>query len=332
MGLSSKRNKIVLNYVVGPLLFILLSLSIYNRIRHQENLQQSWNVILRSLYGKEAWKFYAVLALSLVNWGFESRKWQILVKPIQRISFLKAYKAVLTGLSLSLFIPNRVGEYLGRMLFMEEGNRLRSIALTVVGSISQLIITLVTGIAGFIYLKAFILEKHFSFGFVTPFWINVGIAMVGVAAVVLLLVYYRISGITKWLEHFAWIKKIKFYIEHVEDLTASELTRVLRLSFLRYLVFVVQYVLLMQLFQVEIPWLAASWMVTVLFLVLAVVPTLPVAEIGLRGEVSLQLFGMISTNVVGIVATAAGIWLINIIIPAIAGALFVLGVKLFGNK
>jgi len=40
----------------------------------------------------------------------------------------------------------------------------------------------------------------------------------------------------------------------------------------------------------------------------------------------------LSTNHIGIIAAAAGIWIINLIIPAIAGSILILGVRLFQNK
>jgi hypothetical protein len=48
--------------------------------------------------------------------------------------------------------------------------------------------------------------------------------------------------------------------------------------------------------------------------------------------VSLLLFGVVSSNAVGIIATAAGIWIINLILPAIAGSIFILGVRIFRNN
>jgi hypothetical protein len=73
-------------------------------------------------------------------------------------------------------------------------------------------------------------------------------------------------------------------------------------------------------------------LVCVMLLVLAIVPTIALAELGFRGKLSLSLFGLYSTNTLGIVATAAGIWIINLMIPAVAGAIFILGVRLFRNK
>jgi hypothetical protein len=327
----SKRYKIILNYIIGPVLFVLLSISIYRRIQHQQNLHDSWSVIKSSLTGEQSWKLYFVALLSIANWGLETKKWQILVRPIEHVSYGKAFKSVLSGLSLSLFLPNRLGEYFGRIAFMAEGNRLRSIPLSIIGSVSQLIATLIAGVSGIFYMKAYILENHYEFLGVPVLWMNLTLAIVIIAAIVILTAYYKFASIARWIEKTKYGSRVKFFIEHVEDFDKTVLTRILSLSFLRYSVFIVQYILLMQVFNVNIPWLDAAWLTCAMFLILAIVPSLPIAEIGLRGQVSLQLFGLMSANVLGIISTAAGIWLINLIIPAIVGSLFILGVKLFRN-
>ena len=89
---------------------------------------------------------------------------------------------------------------------------------------------------------------------------------------------------------------------------------------------------MLQVFGVEASIVSMAMMVSVLFLVLAMVPSIALAELGFRGKVSLQLFGLLSTNHIGIIAAAAGIWIINLIIPAIAGSILILGVRLFKNK
>ena len=62
---------------------------------------------------------------------------------------------------------------------------------------------------------------------------------------------------------------------------------------------------------------------------MAIVPTVALAELGVRGQVSIALFGLFSTNTIGIIAAVSGIWLINLIIPALAGSLLILGIKIF---
>lgn len=319
----------MLNYIVGPVLFIVLSWAIYKRIKNQENLHESWDTIVNTLKGPQQWKCWVVMFLSLVNWGIEGRKWQVLVEPVQKISLFKAFKAVLSGLALSLFVPNRVGEYVGRILYMDEGNRLRSIALTLVGSVSQLIVTLVAGIGGLIYLRMNLLPDSGQLVGLSAFWFDGLLYAIIVGTVLLLLVYYKLSRITQLIERIPFVSKYAFFIQKVETFHWKELTRVLTLSIARFTVFTIQYMLLLQVFQVETSLADAWWMICVLFLVLAIVPTIPMAELGVRGQASLQLFGLLSSNTVGIIATAAGIWGINLILPSLAGSLFILSIKLF---
>ena len=69
-----------------------------------------------------------------------------------------------------------------------------------------------------------------------------------------------------------------------------------------------------------------------MFLALAIVPTIALAELGIRGKLSIYLFGLFSTNTLGIILTASTIWLINLIVPALAGSLFMVGIKLFKKE
>ncbi len=121
----------------------------------QSNWEQSWEEIKKSLQGQETWKLFLVIFLMLFNWGAEALKWRILVKHIQPMSFFRAFKAILSGLSVSLALstPNGAGEYVGRVLYVKQGNRIRAIALTFIGSISQLIVTMVMGVMGLFMLR-----------------------------------------------------------------------------------------------------------------------------------------------------------------------------------
>lgn len=319
----------MLNYIVGPLLFIILTYAIYRRIQNQENFHNSWEVIKQSFNGPQQWKFWIVMALSLVNWGIEARKWQVLMQPVQQISLFRAFKAVLSGLAMSLFVPNRVGEYVGRILYMDEGNRLRSIALTLVGSVSQLIVTMVAGIGGLIYMRWYILDESRQLAGLSVFWFDGLLYAIIVGTALLILVYYKLSRITSIIERIPFVSKYSFFIQKVETFHWRELTRVLSLSVSRFAVFTFQYLLLMQVFEVHINIIDGWWLICVMFLVLAIVPSIPIAELGVRGNASLQLFGLLSTNTIGIIATAAGIWGINLILPSLAGSLFILSIKLF---
>jgi MFS family permease len=328
----NKKLKILLNYFVGPVLFVWLSYSIYRQVQQQGDVQQSWQLIRSAFSGPQLLKLLSVIALMFVNWGIEARKWQLLMSRIQNVSFGKAFRAVFSGQALGFNTLNRVGESAGRAIFLEEGNRLRGVVLSVVGSMSQIIVTFLTGLAALLYMRFNILGETRQIAGLSTIWLDGLIYLITIGIILFILVYFRLSWLVKLIEKIPFIAKHKFFVQKLEDFHWKELTRLLFLSISRYVVFVVQYVLLLQVFEVNIPWFDAASMVCVMFLVLAIVPTIALAELGFRGKISLQLFGLFSTNTVGIIATAAGIWIINLIIPAIAGSLFILGVRLFRNK
>jgi MFS family permease len=327
-----KKLKIFLNYFVGPVLFVWLSYSIYRQVQQQADVKQSWQLIRSAFQGPQLTKLVLVIILMFLNWGIEARKWQLLVGSIENVSFGKAFRAVFSGQALGFSTINRMGESAGRAIFLEDGNRLRGIVLSVVGSMSQIIVTFAMGLLALLYMRLYLLDDTHHLQGLSVFWLDGLIYAITIGIVLFILMYFRLSWLTKLIEKIPFIAKHKFFVQKLEDLHWRELTRVLFLSFFRYFVFVVQYVLLLQVFEVNIAWVDAAAMVCVMFLVLAIVPTIALAELGFRGKVSIQLFGLLSSNTIGIIATAAGIWIINLIIPAIAGSLFILGIRLFRNK
>src|SRR5262249_6990083 len=117
MPIPYKNIKIFLNYFLGPLLFIWLSISIYHQIKNQHDLHYSLQNIKKALQGSESWKCWAVAVMMLLNWGLEACKWRLLLWPLEKISFGRSFKAILAGVALALNTPNRIGEYGGRVLY-----------------------------------------------------------------------------------------------------------------------------------------------------------------------------------------------------------------------
>jgi hypothetical protein len=268
----------------------------------------------------------------LANWSCEAFKWKVLISHIQPISFFKSFRAILSGLSVSLAMntPNGSGEYFGRILYIKEGNRIRAVTLTFVGSMSQLIITLMLGTIGlFILRDSFVDTTNKGAISLSDLSVNTTIYACVALTTMLAAIYFEISFLTRILERLPFVRRFSYFIQKLEDFGWRELLKVLLISFLRYSVFMLQYLLLLQVFNVGIPIHTAICLITVMFLALAIVPTIALAELGVRGKVSIFLFGMFSTNTVGIVLTASTIWLINLIVPALAGSLFLLGIKLF---
>ena len=320
--------RVFVNYFFGPLLFLWLSWSIYREVSQQPNLGKAWKQIRESVNSPMIINLVAVILLMFVNWGIEALKWQMAVKKVQSISFFKAFKAILSGVSFSVSTPNFIGEYLGRILYMDEGNRLRTISITIVSSTSQLIMTLLMGLIGLLVLR----ERIETSGIISSIWTQTLVYGVVAALVITLMFYFRLPWLIRWIDRIPGIKRFTYLVDALESFDFKLLLRMLLLSAIRFMVFIAQYYLLFQLFDVPISLPQALWSVSVSFLVMAVLPTPALAELGLRGKVSIILVGLFSANHLGIFMTSMSIWVFNLVIPAIAGSLFILGIRKIFNK
>jgi hypothetical protein len=329
--LSNKNIKILLNYIAGPVLFVWLSLSLYRQLNRQPDLPLAWRHIRQAFSGNEAWKIYAVIILVLVNWGIEARKWQLLIRPLEKISWWKAFKATISGVAFSVLTPNRIGEYAGRMLYLEEGHRLRSIPLTLIGSLAQLIITLFAGIAGMMLMNNFWQQPMLAHT-VPVLFMKASLYVIGTIAMVLLLFFLRVSVLSKWIEKIPATGKFSQYIEAADHFSNYHLFKILWLSLFRYLVFTLQYVWLLQVLQVEVSLIQGLVLVSVLFLLLSVYPTFALLELVIRQQLGILIIGLVSANTLGITAASTGIWLLNLVLPAIIGSLFILSVRMYRNR
>ena len=303
----TRNSKIFINYFLGPLLFCWLFWSIYQQIAHQPGLKQAWEQILYSWNTEKLLLLAASLVLMFINWALEAYKWKIAIEPVQKVSFLNSIQAIFAGVSFSVTTPNRVGEYFGRLMYVKEGSRLRTISVSIVGSMSQLIITLLFGLIGLLVLRPLIIQD----GMVNETWMQVLLSGVSLVLLGLLLFYFRLRWILHLLSRPA-LKKLFYLVEALEQLDT------------KILVFGLQYYLFFYLFEVDLTLIDSFWAVNVSFLVMAVIPTIAIAELAQRGKVIITLAGLYSSNHLGITLATAAVWLINLILPALIGSLLIL--------
>lgn len=323
----NKNIKIFLNYVLGPLLFAWLSYSVFKQIKDQPHLEESWLNIKASFSDTRVLNFILVIVLMFVNWSLEALKWKISVQNVQPVSFFRSLKAIFSGVSFSITTPNRMGEYFGRMLYMDEGKRLKVISLTILGSISQLIITILFGFLGLLILKVDIDKLNL------PGWLqwvkNVGIAGGMIGFIFLTVFYFRIGWLVRWIDKIPAIKKYIWLINELENTHTTLLMRLLSISMLRYFVFTTQYFLLFRFFGVDINWWQGFWAIAIVFFIMAIIPSIELFEVVGKTVVTQEIFTIFSANILAIGFVPATIWFINLVIPATIGSLLILGIKFF---
>jgi uncharacterized membrane protein YbhN (UPF0104 family) len=314
-------------------LFAWLAYSIYTQVLTKPNLQVSLQQMLSTLKHKGGIALVMVLIGMLFNWGLEARKWQMLVKPLQKVSFLRAFSAVLSGVSFSINTPNRIGEYGGRVLYIKNNrSKLKAIAATMVGGFSQLIVTVIFGLTGLMYyISKYTLIKDADH-FLPGLWEKILLGVLIVICVLIILLYFRLQIILAIFEKIPFLRKARVFVQIIVRYSSGDLERLLLLSACRYMVFSAQYLILLDSLGVEMQWWQGFLMNAVIYLVMALVPTIAIAELGLRGKVSLYFMGLLSSNSPAIIAATVGIWCVNLLLPAVIGSVLLLGIKIFKEK
>jgi len=294
--------------------------TIYQQVFAKENIGDIWQTFIAHFSFHNLYWLFIVLLLVPVNWGFETKKWSVLIQNFSTISFWRSYRAILAGVTVSLFTPNRIGEYGGRILLVEPENNWKAIVATLVGSMSQLMILLSVGLIGAVYFSAQFLQPE-------PYVLTTVLVLGLILIAVLLICFFNIDLIIPIIKRFPYADKLRKYVKHVSVLrnySNKLLGSVLLFSFLRYLTYTTQYFLILQFFDIQAPVLATFAGISTIFLLQTSVPLPPIMGLLARGEFALFIWGFFNANELDILAATFSLFTINLTIPALLGFVFII--------
>jgi hypothetical protein len=266
--------------------------------------------------------FLIVLTVLLLflNWGIEVFKWQLFTKPVERISFSKAWQSVWMGVCVGNLTPGRLGEFAGRVLFFKPEDRAKATTLHFVSGIVQLVVTIIMGCAGLLCFSSMIDKSYFAYILVAE----------GVLLLIFTVLLWRINKVIVWLRKANFLKKYDF--SHLE-IERSMLLKMLFLSTIRYIVFALQFYLLLAACGVQGNIYHIAGAITITYLLLSTIPMISFIEVAIRAFVVVLLFGGLGSNDWKLSIAATLLWLINIVIPSIVGYVFLVRNKFtFGKK
>lgn len=251
------------------------------------------------------------------NWSVEALKWRSLVKNLQVFKLQTALKAVLSGLPLGLLTPNRIGEFAGRILFLPPKKRVKGAFASLIGSVSQFIITILFGSIAFVFFAW--TSDLITLGFWYLMSISLLVTLLNVVLITLFLntrASYAILDRVKWL-HNRFEKHFRIFLSMDNDL----LLKALAWSSLRYVIFFSQFYLLLLLFHVDITLEQAILTIPITYLAQTAIPSITLAELGVREASAAGIIGLVSSNITGIILASFSVWIINLILPSILGSL-----------
>ncbi|MCQ2322828.1 MAG: lysylphosphatidylglycerol synthase domain-containing protein [Bacteroidales bacterium] len=321
--MSGKFNRAKLLKIAETAIKIIIVLAgcwiLYVKIIENQDFTEMWNNIKSSFSSpKGILLMTAALLLIPVNIAFEAMKWKKSIQPIENVPFSKAFTAIFTGITAGMFFPNRTGDFLGRIFILEKGNRIKAAMLTFVGNIAQMIVTVSLGCFACVFFAG-----RFR-------WL---VLLAATIVLGLLLVLFFNIKIFRYLRIFVpkkWREKTDGYMGVFNMFSRKELLTILLLAFAKYMVYSLQFVILIWAFGIPLSYFNSMIPIMVTYLLMTVIPFITITEIAVRGSVCIVVFekwlaiNAISSSWSMMVFSASTIlWLYNLAIPAVVGLFFI---------
>ncbi len=319
-------SKKILSWSIKIAIVLLALYFVYQRIlKNDANIRQFKRLVTHIDLVTVFFYLGIIVMLMLVNWGLESFKWQFLTKKISLISYWTAVETVFCGLTWAIFTPNRFGEYGGRVMFLPNRKRIHGVFAMGVGAFGQNVVTNVMGAAGIVWFT-------FTCLHITG-WLMLLILVVAVIyCACFLVLFFKIKWLVVLLNKIPFLAKYHRFFAIMGKYRREDLITVMCFSLSRYLVFTLQYFLLIHLLIPPIPAFGFMMMLFVFFFVQSAIPSLDFLDIGVRSLAADKLFGYLTNQHIAIIASVSIIYLINLIIPAIFGSVFVFKLKFFDRS
>ena len=273
------------------------------------------NVLNKFSSGPTRFFLFCVL-LAPFNWLIEIRKWKSLTSPFEDLHWKEASEAILAGITLGVLTPSRLGEYGGRLLHTEEGKKPQALYAHFIGSLSQNIPTLlIGGTCSFVFFSNFYIANLYMSGAIS--------AMVFALGFLVLIIYWENSYLQKWLNAIPgtnkWMNNVTIFTYNKNTLHIVAL-----FSLLRYFIYMGQYILLLTFFGINVDLTSAIMGVGVIYLFQTGLPLPPALSIIARTQLALIVWSVFDNNQLSILAVPLTLWVINLLVPAIAGGIVLL--------
>ncbi len=251
------------------------------------------------------------LFLMPLNWSIEALKWRYLLKPICQISFRQSLRAIVSGLALGFATPMGLGDYFGRIIYVPGADRIRALIPTIISRVSQLVPTLFIGLFGtFVLINA---EPSYR---VILGWICL---MILLSTCILIL----LRNTSKQMDKLKILSR-DFLDKMKTGYRWKNIGVVVAWSSIRYLVFFGQFVLAMWLMEVEAPFFILFAGVSWVFLAKSILPSFNfLSDLGIREFSAILFFDSFGIPIAPVLCASLFIWVINILIPSIAGLVFI---------
>lgn len=301
----------------------LVAVLYYQLFEHQTfNLTHWWALFLAQFTWQKLPLLLLIVALMPLNWFLETKKWVALLQPLSAVPMGRALRVVLIGLAGSLFTPNRIGEYGGRLLLLPKAQRHQALYATLLGAFSQWLVLI--GLGAWAWTG--VLWSGWLAASPALRWSATGIALFGTAA--LLALYSQSKALLRWVARRPrWQRWTQGVADTpFERYTPASMLQALSYAGVRSLTYSLQYVGLLLFFGYDVPFLLMLLGVLLVYGIQTGLPLPPSTGLLARGNVALLIFGWLQPTAMplSILAATFGLWLLNVVLPALLGGWYMM--------
>jgi hypothetical protein len=293
---------IKISIVVGAIYFI------YQKLTTNEHLEFETFIQFLSDHNVFSLQNIAILlVLTILNWCFEILKWKSLTSVIKTISFIDAAKQTLAALTASLMTPNRVGDYGFKTFYFKKTLAKKVMLLNLLGNLAQMSITVIFGIVGLYFL-------------VLNYDVDISYKKVARALVMVVIIGGFIVFGLKNIKAF----KLDSIINFAKGISKQIHVKNMSFSLIRYLIFSFQFYFLLTAFGVDVTYLNAMIVISSMYLLSSIIPSIFIFDVLVKGSVALFLFGIVGVNDLTVLSVVTLMWVLNFVLPSMLGGVYVL--------
>lgn len=318
------KNSHIMNLLkIGVAAFLIII------IYRQLFVNHDFEVLLEEFSNKKSnqsiWFLVLAFLMVFLNWFFEIKRWKLLVNQYYPIDLKTSTKGILMGITLGIISPQRIGEYVGRMMALPRKKNSLSIKANFFTSLSLNIAILFFGLIAVFY---------FSTKDLLPIDINNRwLVLSGIISLFALLIFLtQFSKIEKYLPVDWVFEKLKNWGTFSQyQFSGITLWKLLGYSILRYFTFLVQYFLLLKFFGIDLNIDLILSCIAIIYLVQSTLPLPGMLSILARGEIAILVFSAFDVNDIAIFSSTFSLWIINLMTPALIGLGIIWNTRLLKN-
>ena len=318
----NKNIKLMINYGVAPLLLVLIGYHLTQELFARPSFEADVESIKNHIYSNGIRLLSIAFLLMLIQWMTEAYKWKMLMSSSVNLNWKASLQMIFTGLSFSFITPFKSGEFIGRVMYLPAHKRAIGAAYTFYSSIIQFTVYSLLGALSLWLLDVDKLLINIPHSFTSGILILKPISLF--IPVVCLVFFVTKRFIINLLVSLNVLKKFTPVAQEFLSIGATRTILVFGLTFLKCFIFIFQYWLIFKWLGVELTISQVFIGVSIMIFALAVMPTISFIEIGLRWEFSFVIFSVFTANIVGVTIGTTIVWLLNIVLPAIIGAFWLL--------